>query len=36
MDDFKLVPHDKQPLLGAADQTITLEVMMDNLNDGAN
>ncbi|OBT89259.1 hypothetical protein VE02_02612 [Pseudogymnoascus sp. 03VT05] len=36
MDDFDLVPHDKEPLLGDADQTITLEVMMDNLADGAN
>ncbi|KFY74179.1 hypothetical protein V499_05777 [Pseudogymnoascus sp. VKM F-103] len=36
IDDFDLVPHDKEPLLGDADQTITLEVMMDNLADGAN
>lgn len=36
IDDFNLVPYDKEPLLGDADQTITLEVVMDNLNDGAN
>ncbi|KFY06165.1 hypothetical protein V491_08813, partial [Pseudogymnoascus sp. VKM F-3775] len=36
IDDFDLVPYDKEPLLGDADQTITLEVVMDNLNDGAN
>ncbi|KFZ13800.1 hypothetical protein V501_03522 [Pseudogymnoascus sp. VKM F-4519 (FW-2642)] len=36
IDDFDLVPHDKEPLLGDADQTIILEVVMDNLADGAN
>ncbi|KAI5780218.1 Cupredoxin [Peziza echinospora] len=36
MDDFLLVPVDKQPLLPPADRSITLDVMMDNLGDGAN
>ncbi|CZT07469.1 probable iron transport multicopper oxidase FET3 precursor [Rhynchosporium agropyri] len=33
-DDFTLVPFDKQPLLPAADQTLTFDVIMDNLGDG--
>ncbi|KAK2624309.1 hypothetical protein QTJ16_006259 [Diplocarpon rosae] len=33
-DDFELVPFDKKPLLPDADQTITLDVIMDNLGDG--
>lgn len=33
-DDFALIPFDKQPLLPSADQTITLDVIMDNLGDG--
>jgi iron transport multicopper oxidase len=33
-DDFTLVPYDKQPLLPAPDQVITLDVVMDNLGDG--
>ncbi|KAH7413299.1 Cupredoxin [Cadophora sp. MPI-SDFR-AT-0126] len=33
-DDFTLVPVDKQPLLRDADQTITFDVIMDNLGDG--
>ncbi|EKD17492.1 uncharacterized protein L3040_006607 [Drepanopeziza brunnea f. sp. 'multigermtubi'] len=33
-DDFALVPFDKKPLLPDADQTITLDVIMDNLGDG--
>jgi iron transport multicopper oxidase len=33
-DDFALVPFDKKPLLPDADQTITLDVVMDNLGDG--
>lgn len=35
-DDFNLVPIDKQELLGDADQVVTLELIMDNLGDGAN
>ncbi|CAL3967028.1 unnamed protein product [Diplocarpon coronariae] len=33
-DDFDLVPFDRKPLLPDADQTITLDVVMDNLGDG--
>jgi len=33
-DDFTLVPVDKKPLLRDADQTITFDVVMDNLGDG--
>lgn len=33
-DDFTLVPFDKQLLLPDADQTITFDVIMDNLGDG--
>lgn len=35
-DDFGLVPYDKQPLLPPADESIVLEVAMENLDDGAN
>ncbi|KAK0626772.1 multicopper like protein, partial [Immersiella caudata] len=35
-DDMALVPWDGQPLLGEPDQVITLDVIMDNLGDGAN
>jgi iron transport multicopper oxidase len=35
-DDFELVPYDKQELLEHVDQSITLDLKMDNLNDGAN
>ena len=35
-DDITLVPFDKEPLYGEPDQTVHLEVIMDNLNDGAN
>lgn len=35
-DDFELVPHDRQPRYTNPDQSITLEVEMDNLGDGAN
>jgi iron transport multicopper oxidase len=35
-DDFALVPVDKQELLGEPDQTVSLELLMDNLGDGAN
>lgn len=31
-----LVPYDKQPLLPAPSQTVELDVIMDNLGDGAN
>ena len=36
LDDFQLVPHDREALLPKADHTVTLKVMMDNLIDGAN
>lgn len=35
-DDFLLVPSDGKALLPDADYTVTLEVTMNNLNDGAN
>lgn len=33
-DDFTLVPFDKEPLYPEPDQTISLDVIMDNLGDG--
>lgn len=35
-DDFKLVPYDKEALLDKVDHSITLDLKMDVLNDGAN
>ncbi|KAF1844187.1 multicopper oxidase [Cucurbitaria berberidis CBS 394.84] len=35
-DDFNLVPYDKEGLYDKVDQSITLDLKMDNLNDGAN
>lgn len=35
-DDMTLLPHDNETLLGEPDQTIMLDVIMDNLGDGAN
>lgn len=35
-DDFTLVPYDKEQLLDKVDRSITLDLKMDNLNDGAN
>jgi iron transport multicopper oxidase len=35
-DDLTLVSWDNQTLLGEPDQTISLDVLMDNLGDGAN
>ncbi|KAI8948498.1 Cupredoxin [Xylaria longipes] len=35
-DDITLVPYDNQTLFSEPDQTIELNVIMDNLNDGAN
>ena len=35
-DDFNLVPYDKEGLLDKVDRSITLDLKMDNLNDGAN
>jgi iron transport multicopper oxidase len=35
-DDFNLVPYDKEQLLDHVDHSITLDLKMDNLNDGAN
>ncbi|EGU75663.1 hypothetical protein FOPG_10736 [Fusarium oxysporum f. sp. conglutinans race 2 54008] len=35
-DDFKLVPTDGEKLLEKADHTITLDLTMNNLGDGAN
>lgn len=36
IDDVTLYPQDNQTRLGLPDQTITLNVIMDNLGDGAN
>lgn len=36
LDDFLLVPVDHEKLLPDPDLSISLDVMMDNLNDGAN
>ncbi|RAR11840.1 multicopper oxidase [Stemphylium lycopersici] len=35
-DDFELVPWDKEGVFESVDRSITLDVKMDNLNDGAN
>jgi iron transport multicopper oxidase len=35
-DDFNLVPVDKEKLFDRVDHSITLDLKMDNLNDGAN
>ncbi|KAI0013177.1 Cupredoxin [Xylariaceae sp. FL0662B] len=35
-DDMALVPYDNQTLLGEPDKVIQLDVIMDNLGDGAN
>lgn len=35
-DDFTLVPKDRQGLMDKADYSITLDVKMSNLGDGAN
>lgn len=35
-DDMTLVPQDNQTLLGEPDRTVELNVIMDNLGDGAN
>ncbi|CAO2652411.1 Nn.00g006940.m01.CDS01 [Neocucurbitaria sp. VM-36] len=35
-DDFNLVPYDKEALLDKVDRSVTLDLKMDNLNDGAN
>lgn len=35
-DDFNLVPYDQEPLYPDADYTVTLDLTMDNLGDGAN
>ncbi|KAL0940862.1 iron transport multicopper oxidase fet3 precursor [Colletotrichum truncatum] len=35
-DDMTLVPFDKQPLLPPPSKTVELDVIMDNLGDGAN
>ncbi|KAK0741869.1 Cupredoxin [Apiosordaria backusii] len=36
VDDVRLAPLDNQALLGEPDQVVQLDVMMDNLRDGAN
>jgi iron transport multicopper oxidase len=36
LDDMLLVPHDEMPLLPAPDRVVELDVIMDNLGDGAN
>lgn len=35
-DDFTLVPYDKEKLFDKVDQSITLDLKMDVLSDGAN
>jgi iron transport multicopper oxidase len=35
-DDFELVPEDKLELYDQVDQSIQLDLKMDNLRDGAN
>jgi len=35
-DDFTLVPYDRMPLYDRVDHSITLDLKMDNLGDGAN
>ncbi|KAJ9129952.1 Multicopper like protein [Coniochaeta hoffmannii] len=35
-DDITLRPFDDEPIFGEPDQTVTLSVIMDNLNDGGN
>ena len=35
-DDITLVPYDNQTLLGTPDRVVQLDVIMDNLGDGAN
>ena len=35
-DDFTLVPEDGEELLDKVDHSITLDLKMDNLDDGAN
>ncbi|KAF1914561.1 Cupredoxin [Ampelomyces quisqualis] len=35
-DDYNLVPYDKEQLLDRVDHSITLDMKMDNLRDGAN
>jgi iron transport multicopper oxidase len=35
-DDFDLIPYDKEELYDNVDQSITLDLKMDNLDDGAN
>jgi iron transport multicopper oxidase len=35
-DDMSLVPYDNLTIFGEPDQTVTLAVIMDNLDDGAN
>ncbi|WYZ37375.1 hypothetical protein EsH8_II_000881 [Colletotrichum jinshuiense] len=35
-DDITLVPYDKQPILPSPSKTVELDVIMDNLRDGAN
>jgi iron transport multicopper oxidase len=35
-DDFSLVPYDKEGIYSNVDQSITLDMKMDNLDDGAN
>jgi iron transport multicopper oxidase len=35
-DDMKLYPYDNQTILGEPDVTVTLDVIMDDLSDGAN
>lgn len=35
-DDFTLVPLDKEELYSVVDHTVSLDMKMDNLGDGAN
>lgn len=36
LDDFTLIPFDKEAIYSDVNQSITLDMKMDNLNDGAN
>ncbi len=35
-DDYMLVPFDRQPIFDKVDQSVTLDMAMDNLGDGVN
>lgn len=35
-DDFTLIPYDREPIFENVSQTLVLNMVMDNLGDGAN